>query len=164
MKKIITVLASVLLLCGMVFSMASCFGLGKVDMAELKTALEARAKTDNNVTAYCDDKTDDKSQIKRYSVSVESGDETYGLYIVEFANKKLAKLYVEYLNHQLDSAEKENKLQKKMNEALVEVGAETDEIDELDEVVIKRKGTVVIYGDKAAYDALNDMDDIKSLI
>ncbi len=162
MKKIITVLAAVVLLCATVFSMTSCFG--KVDMAELKTALEEVAKKDNNITVSCNDKTEDKAMIKSYSVYIKDGDDRISLYIIEFGSKKLAKLYVEQLKMQLEFEEEGNKLQKKINEELVELGAETDEIEESDEAVIKRRGAVVIFGDKAAYDKLNDIDTVKSLI
>lgn len=154
MKKFLTVLTAVMLLCAMAFTMASC---GKVDMTELKTTLDdLKTKGDIEiVNSATGDETGSKAILTRYVVSkpglknAASGDY---LYIIEFANTKLAKLSLEQIKLQLDTEKKEADLQKKINEELVDLGEKTDDVDEVDEVVVKRKGTVVIYGNEDLYD------------
>ncbi len=156
MKKILTVLTAVLLLCAMAVTMASC---GKVDMTELKTTID-KLNDEGELTLLgyaTGDDTGSKAVVTRYAVSkpglkqVAKGDY---LYIVEYANAKIAKLAYEQLKLEQSTEEKEAEIQQKLNEELVKLGDETDAIDDVTDIVIKRKGTVVIYGNEDLYDKI----------
>lgn len=155
MKKILTVLTAVLLLCATLFAVASC---GKVDMTELKTTLE-ELKTNGDIeyVSVTGDDVGSKAITSRYVVSKAGisnavlGDK---LYIIEFANTKIAKLAYEQTKLEQSTEEKEAEIQQKLNEELVKLGEDTDAVDEVTEIVIKRKGTVVIYGNKDLYEKI----------
>ncbi len=155
MKKILTVLTAVLLLCGMVFSMASC---GSVNMDELKTQIEELAKNDENITASTavgESETYSKTILKSYRVRMKVAEDEYEyLTITEYANTKLAKLAVKFDKLENNSEEESYELQKKYNELAVELGEKTEELEEPYETVLKRKGTVVISGSKAVYEKI----------
>lgn len=152
MKKILTVLTAVLLLCCMGLSLASC---GSVDMNELKTTLEELDKK-GEIKASINDDLDSKTTLKRYTVSTKAddADDREYLYIVQYASTKLAKIEEKMKNMQLDFEEEAKDLQADLNEEYLALGAEIDEVDEDYEVVVKRKGDVLIYGSKALYEKI----------
>ena len=154
MKKILTVLTSVLLLCAMALSMASC----GVDMAELKTTLDGlQEKKEITYTNVDGDKTSGKDIVARYSIrsvpATEEEEPEY-LYVKEYANAKLAKLAYKMEKLSNENYEDYMELQKKYNEELLEIGAEVEEIEEEYEEVLVRKGNVVISGSKALYEKI----------
>ncbi len=155
MKKIITVLTAVLLLCGMVFSMASC---GSVNMDELKTKID-ELETKGELEAECsvgEAETGSKAVVKRYIINTKAekySDREY-LVITEYENAKLAKLVVKGAKLSDNYSDDNYDLQKKYNELVVELGDAVDELEEPYETVVKRKGNVVISGSKALYDKL----------
>ncbi len=150
MKKILTVLTAVLLLCCMGLSLASC---GSVDMNEVKTTLEELDKK-GELNADIDEDLDDKTTLKRFAVSTkaEDYDDREYLYIVQYASTKYAKIQEKIQKMQNEYQEEYKDLLADQREERLALGASVSELDEDYEVVIKRKGDVLIYGSKALYE------------
>ncbi len=140
MKKILTAIVAALLLCSVVFSMASC----GVDMTDVKSTIKTLEKQEK-VEAYMYEgakETGSEGIVKQYYVRTieDDSDDVESITIVEYAKTKLAKLSYEGL-----------KLDEKFSKKCEKLG---DDPRYDYDTVLKRKGKIVISGSKALYEEI----------
>ena len=150
MKKILAEFAALVILSCLALSMVSC---GSVDMNELKTTLEGLEKK-GEINVEFNENSDSKTLIKSYVVTnkAENSKDKEYLYIREYASTKLAKIQCEMAELEEDMEKEYLELKKELNEEYLALGASVSELDEPYEIVIIRKGEVLIYGSKTLYE------------
>ncbi len=131
-------------------SLASC---GSVDMNEVKTTLEELDKK-GELTADINEDLESKTTLKRFIVSTNAKDydDREHLYIIQYASTKLAKIQEKMQKMQDKYQDEYQDLLEDQREEYLALGASVSELDEDYEIVIKRKGDVLIYGSKTLYE------------
>lgn len=154
MKKILTALTAVVLLVATMLTATSC---GSWDMSEIKATIKQLEEKDEIGSAKFvegEDETGTKEIKKRYVVSSNEDDASNRdyLYIIEYYNVKLAKHAIKEHKLQQEYQKKYEKLDKKHDKLLEKIDVEVEEDEDDDDTVLKRKGAIVVYGDKDLYE------------